>query len=132
MRTPIEELAERHGLAFTLLVSPTTPDDRVPELVARCRGFVYLVARTGITGERDTIPEVNARVQSIRRHTDLPVALGFGISRPEHVARATAAADAAIVGTALVRRMGEAADPVAAAVDYAETLVQALVARAPA
>lgn len=122
----LDELAARRGLAFSMLVAPTTPSRRLASLVGRCRGFVYVLARVGITGERRELPDVAGRVAAIRRHTDLPVAVGFGISTPEQVAGATEAADAAIVGSALVRRMGEADDPAAAAAEFARTLAAGL------
>ncbi len=121
--------AER-DLAFAMLVAPTTPPERVARLVGLCRGFVYLLARTGITGERDAAPDVAAGLAAVRAHApDLPVAVGFGISRPEHVAAVTSgehAADAAIVGSALVRRMAAADDPVAEAERFTAELASAV------
>ncbi|MCP3902516.1 MAG: tryptophan synthase subunit alpha [Planctomycetes bacterium] len=122
----LTELADRHDLAFSLLVAPTTPEPRIAELVARCRGFVYVLARSGITGEQDAAPEVSTRVEEVRRHTDLPVAVGFGISTAAHVAAVTRVAEGAIVGSALVRRM-DAADPVAAAAGFVGELAGGLV-----
>jgi tryptophan synthase alpha chain len=119
-------MALKAGLTFTLLIAPTTQPQRIASITKLCAGFVYMLARTGITGERDAAPEIDRHVQLIRRHTDLPIAVGFGISRPEHVAAVTRSADAAIVGSALVRRMGEAKDPVAAAADYCAELAGAL------
>jgi tryptophan synthase alpha chain len=120
------EIAASRGLAFSLLVAPTTPPRRLERIARRCRGFVYVLARVGITGEREAPPDVADRVEAVRQHTDLPVAVGFGISRPEHVAAVTAVADAAVVGSALVHRMGGAGDPARAAAEYAGTLVSAL------
>jgi len=88
-----------------------------------------VLARVGITGERSAPPDVADRVEAVRQHTDLPVAVGFGISRPQHVAAVTAVADAAVVGSALVHRMGGAGDPARAAAEYAGTLVAALAPR---
>ncbi len=116
-------------LAFAMLVAPGSPPERIARLTALSRGFVYLLARAGLTGERDGAPDVRAGVAAIRSHTDLPVACGFGISRPEHVAAVTAwpdGAEAAIVGSALVRRLAEAADPVADAEAFTATLAGAL------
>ena len=128
----LAELAARHGLSFTLLVAPTTPPDRVAGLVGRCSGFVYMIARLGITGEREMPPDVSGRVAGLRRATALPIAVGFGISRPEHVAAATASADAAIVGSAIVRRMGQGPDPAGAAADLVRQLAGGLARRAVA
>ena len=98
-------------------------------LLEHCRGFVYLLARTGITGEQETAPEIGPRLADIRSRSSLPVACGFGISRPEHVAAVTegpGGADAAIVGSALVRRMRDAADPVAEAERFTAELATGL------
>lgn len=119
-------LATDAGLSYTLLVSPTTTDRRLAEITSRCTGFIYLLARTGITGEREDAPEIAERVALIRQHTDLPIAAGFGISRPEHVAAVTASADAAIVGSALVRRMHDNATAIEAAASYVAELATGL------
>jgi tryptophan synthase alpha chain len=119
-------MAAGRGLCFSMLVAPTTPPQRLERIVSRCRGFVYVLARVGITGERQAPPDVAGLVEAVRGLTDLPVAVGFGISRPEHVAAVTAVADAAVVGSAIVRRMGGAGDPARAAAEYAATLTAAL------
>lgn len=92
------------GLDTVFLAAPTSPPRRL-ELVAKySSGFVYLVSRTGVTGERDQLAESAAPlVRAMREHTALPVALGFGISRPEHSAEAGRLADAVVVGSAFVR-----------------------------
>lgn len=99
-----------HGLTCSLLIAPTTPADRARAIAERCSGFVYLIARAGITGERDEAPEIAERVKMLRGVTRLPIACGFGISTADHVAAVVAHADAAIVGTALVRRLQAARD----------------------
>lgn len=116
-------------LAFALLVAPTTTDQRLDTLLPRCRGFVYLLARAGLTGEQSDAPDIAAAVERIRARCDLPIAVGFGISTAEHVAAVTAHADAAIVGSAIVRRMDAADDPAAAACDYVATLATGLTTR---
>jgi tryptophan synthase alpha chain len=126
----VSELAAQRGLSFTLLVAPTTPEPRIRAVVGLCSGFVYLLARAGLTGERDAAPEIGGRVATVRRHTDLPIAVGFGISSAAHVEAVTACADGAIVGSALVRRMGEAADPVRAASDFVGGLARGLTVKA--
>ncbi len=107
---PVSGLTSLHNLSFTLLVAPSSPPQRLEQIVGLCRGFVYVLARVGITGERDAIPPVAESVAAVRQLTTLPVAVGFGNSRPEQVKAVTSCADAAIVGSALVRCMGEAAD----------------------
>jgi len=100
------EACKAHGLTTTLLVSPTTPDDRAQAIAAASSGFVYMLARSGITGERSDAPlDIADRVRAIRKSVKTPIACGFGISTPEHVAAVTKHADGAIVGSALVRRL---------------------------
>ena len=122
-------IVDELDLAFALLVAPTTTDHRLDTLLPRCRGFVYLLARAGLTGEQSDAPDIAAAVDRIRARCDLPIAVGFGISTPEHVAAVTAHADAAIVGSAIVRRMDEADDPATAACGYVGTLATGLTAR---
>ncbi|MFG0258087.1 MAG: tryptophan synthase subunit alpha [Phycisphaerales bacterium JB043] len=111
---PVDEFAPLHhainesGLTASLLIAPTTPDDRAQRIASHCSGFVYILARTGITGEQADAPDVRARVESLQQVTDLPLACGFGISTAEHVRAVSEHADAVIVGSALVRRIEEA------------------------
>lgn len=105
------ELTEDSGLAHIRLVAPTTPEDRVRRIVAGASGFIYYVSRLGVTGERPDVAEgVGPDVARIKRHTDLPVAVGFGISRPEHVRQVAAHADGVVVGSAIVRTIAGSAD----------------------
>jgi len=104
------------GVALVALVAPTTPEERLAAIGASARGFVYTVSVTGTTGERqglsDDLREILARTKA---HTDVPVALGFGIGTPEAAAAAAdAGADGVIVGSRLVRAAAEAAEPAAA------------------
>jgi tryptophan synthase alpha chain len=89
----VSRLAHDAELTFTMLIAPTTQPIRITAITRLCTGFVYVLARTGITGERDAAPEVAARVEQVRQHTDLPIAVGFGISTPAHVAAVTRPAD---------------------------------------
>src|SRR5262249_54373500 len=111
---PIEEAATfRESLAAAaldtiFLLSPTTTDARIRRAAELGRGFLYGISRLGVTGARDRVASgAEALARRIRAHTDLPIALGFGISRPEHVAEVAAYADAAVVGSALVSRIAE-------------------------
>ncbi len=94
----------RHGLDTVFLAAPTSTQRRL-ELVARySTGFVYLVSRTGVTGERETLSDsVAPLIRAVRAVTDLPLAVGFGISRPEHVAELGRQVEAVVVGSAFVR-----------------------------
>lgn len=110
------ELCDQRGIALVPLVAPTTPDDRLARIGASARGFLYTVSLTGTTGERASmdgaLDEVLARAAA---HAEVPVAVGFGISTPAHVAAAAdAGADGVIIGSRLVRAAGGEGDPVAA------------------
>jgi tryptophan synthase alpha chain len=116
------------GLALVPLVAPTTPDERLARIGATATGFLYTVSVTGTTGERDGVGGGLAAILArAAAHTDVPVAVGFGISTPEQaVAAARAGADGVIVGTRLVRAAAESADPAAAAGDLVRGLARAL------
>jgi tryptophan synthase alpha chain len=109
---PIEEIgpwaaeADTAGVATVLLVAPSTPPERVERICARARGFVYAVARMGVTGERGDVGNDAAKVvERIRRCTDMPVCVGIGVSTPEQAAQFCEVADGVVVGSALVRRL---------------------------
>jgi tryptophan synthase alpha chain len=113
---PIEEAAEFRatlaaaGLDTIFLLSPTTTDARIRKAAELGRGFLYGISRLGVTGARATVAAgAEDMVARIRRHTDMPIALGFGISKPEHVAEVGRYADAAVVGSALVSLVAESA-----------------------
>jgi len=112
---PIEEAGEFRetlrgaGLDTIFLLSPTTTDARIRRAAELGSGFLYGISRLGVTGARDRVAAgAEELVRRIRRHSRLPIALGFGISRPEHVAEVGAFADAAVVGSALVSVIAEA------------------------
>jgi tryptophan synthase alpha chain len=104
------------GIALVPLVAPTTPDDRLAAIGARARGFLYTVSIAGTTGERQALSANLERVIArARASTEVPVALGFGISTPEQAsAAADAGAQGVIVGSRLVREAGAAEDPAGA------------------
>ncbi|HEY7498935.1 MAG TPA: tryptophan synthase subunit alpha [Vicinamibacterales bacterium] len=105
---PMRTLLVEAGLDPIFLISPTTNDDRIRKSSDLGRGFLYVISRLGVTGMRDRLPDgVEALLRRVRASSDLPVALGFGISRPEHVADACRVADAAVVGSALVNVVAE-------------------------
>jgi tryptophan synthase alpha chain len=116
------------GLTASLLIAPTTPMERAARIAKASSGFVYLLARTGITGERTDAPEVAERIAALREVTDLPIACGFGISTPEQVKAVAQHADAVIVGSALVRRVEDAAKSGADATAVARDFVASLAA----
>ena len=103
---PLAEICRREDFSLVQLVTPTTPRDRALRIVESSTGFLYYVSVTGITGERKELPpDVIDNVAQLRRETDLPVCIGFGISRPEHVRVLAPVADGLIVGSAIVRRL---------------------------
>ncbi|MBI3333084.1 MAG: tryptophan synthase subunit alpha [Candidatus Omnitrophica bacterium] len=90
------------------LAAPTSPDSRLRRIVRASTGFIYYVSLTGVTGARASLPpEIKAHVRSIKRLTDLPVCVGFGISGPDQVRQVAAVADGAIIGSALLNVIGE-------------------------
>ncbi len=101
------------GIDLIFLVAPTSTDERIKLVSEASSGFVYAVSRTGVTGVRQNLSEAAANlVQRVRRFTDLPVAVGFGVSTPEHVAEVWQHADAAVVGSRLVAEIeSNASDP---------------------
>lgn len=111
-------------LAFIRLVAPTTPTTRMAEIARTGSGFVYLISRLGVTGERaDLPPELPATAARLRAATALPLCIGFGISRPAQARSVAALADGVIVGSAIVRAANES---VAAAVRLAVELRRAI------
>jgi len=96
------------GLETVLLVAPTTPAERLPVILERCRGFVYCLARTGVTGRSaGESGDLRQRIAEVRALTTLPIAVGFGISTPDQAAALRGSADAVIVGAAFMRAIAE-------------------------
>jgi len=98
------DLVARHGLDLIQLVAPTTPADRSARILKNASGFVYCIAVAGTTGTRESLaPQLEGMLQTLKTQTDLPLAVGFGVSRPDQVASLRGQADGAIVGSAIVR-----------------------------
>lgn len=105
-----------HSLDTIFLAAPTSTESRLARIAAATSGFLYLISRTGVTGTRDALPEdLPAFVRRARQATQLPLAVGFGISLPTHVSVLGGIADAAVVGSAIVAEIEKAATPRAAA-----------------
>jgi tryptophan synthase alpha chain len=103
------EAMHRHGLAPIFLAAPTSPDDRLERIASASQGFVYAISRTGITGTRVALEsDAEQLVRRLRKFTKLPIAVGFGISNPEHFAAVGEFADAAVIGSALVATIEQA------------------------
>ena len=112
-----------------MLIAPTTPPDRRIEIARHCRGFVYFISVSGITGERAELPQSTIDgVAELRTHIDTPICVGFGISNPQTVAAVCAVADGAIVGSAIIHRITDHKDAptdqlVSAVGEFVETLL---------
>ncbi|MGI8770171.1 MAG: tryptophan synthase subunit alpha [Acidobacteriaceae bacterium] len=106
-----------NGLAPIFLAAPTSSDGRLRRIAAASEGFVYAISRTGITGTQHSVAtDAHSLVTRLRAYTDLPIALGFGISNPAHVAAVAEFADAAVIGSAIVALIEEASPADAAAI----------------
>jgi len=102
----LHALCREAGRDLIFMVAPTSTERHLREVAARASGFIYCVSLTGVTGARDRLPEeLPAFLQRVRAVTELPLALGFGISRPEHVAQVRDLVDAVVVGSALLDRL---------------------------
>lgn len=102
---------QSHGLDLIQLVAPTTTDERTKRILSSASGFLYCISVAGTTGVRDGLPEeLRAQLEHLRTQTDLPLAVGFGISRPEQVDLLRGAAQGVIVGSAIVRMLEPLAD----------------------
>lgn len=124
------ECGER-GISLVPLLAPTSTDQSIEESCRNASGFVYCVSVTGVTGARSEVSNRGIElVRRVRAHTDLPLAVGFGISTPDHVAQVGETAEAAVVGSALVRVTMES--PREEVVERASSFVASLAGRAPA
>ena len=104
--------ARAAGIDFIFLTAPTSDDARLPVIVKRASGFIYYVSITGITGTRSAdIADVGVALKRICKHTELPIAVGFGIKTPEQAAEIASVADAAVIGSALVDIIAANLDP---------------------
>jgi tryptophan synthase alpha chain len=102
------ELMKSHGLLSIRLIAPTTPPARMELIAKLAEGFIYYVSREGVTGEQTSLSsDIAAQVAEIKKHTSLPVAVGFGISTPDQAAEVAKESDAVVVGSAIVRQIGE-------------------------
>jgi tryptophan synthase alpha chain len=135
---PVEEsdalakVCRKEDFSLIQLITPTTPRDRAKRIADQTTGFIYYVSVTGITGERTELPpEIVDNVTQLRELTDLPICIGFGVSRPNHVRMLSPVADGLIVGSAVVRRVAQAAERGRETVlseigDYVEELLAAM------
>ena len=131
---PLQTIAYRHGLAIIYLVPPTAPDERIIASAQRTAagpgGFIYCVSLSGVTGSRTELPEhlqsFISRIRTATQAQKLPIAVGFGLSTPEHIATVTSYAEGAVIGSALVKLIDQhkGGNPVKAVKLYMEQLKQ--------
>jgi tryptophan synthase alpha chain len=129
-----EALMARAGMCAIYLIAPTTPDSRIELIVKRGSGFIYYVSREGVTGMQTKISDtIAAMTAKIRAHTDLPIAVGFGISNPDQARQVAASAEAVVVGSAIVNQIttvGKNFDLVPV-INFTSTLLQAVKTKTP-
>lgn len=125
-----ESLMREAGLRNIYLVAPTTPDERIALIVKRATGFIYYVSREGVTGMQQKVSDtIGMMTAKIRAHTNLPIAVGFGISNPEQARTVAANAEAIVVGSAIVNQIaahGKSPDLVAKIGAFVKTLAEAI------
>ena len=125
-----ESMMKAAGLCSIWLVAPTTPAERISAITARGSGFIYYISREGVTGMQQTLSDsIAERTRLIRDTTDLPIAVGFGISNPKQARQVAASSDAIVVGSAIVSRvaeLGDAAEMPVQVADYVRGLVDAI------
>ena len=115
---PLRKVCADRDFSLIHLVTPTTPQERMQRIADSSSGFIYFVSVTGITGERNELPpQLLDQVQWLRERTELPICIGFGISKVEHVKKLAPVADGLIVGSAIVRRLAESASTEAGIAD---------------
>jgi tryptophan synthase alpha subunit len=99
----VKKNCAENDLDLVMLLTPTSTDERIKRVTAEATGFIYCVSVTGVTGARSSLPTtLPALVRRIRTHTDLPIAVGFGISQREHIESLTQYADGAVIGSAII------------------------------
>ena len=125
-----ERLMRTAGLCAIWLVAPTTPEERIARIVRRGSGFIYYISREGVTGMQEQVAaNIAGMTARIRQHTDLPIAVGFGISNPDQAKLVAANADAVVVGSAVVNQiaqLGQSADGVTRLTEFVKSLAVAV------
>ena len=123
------EVARSARLDLIQLIAPTTPPDRATRILKTCSGFVYCISVAGTTGVRDELPsELSDHLSRLRAKTDLPLAVGFGVSRPDQVRSLRGLADGVIVGSAIVRQVEESSGSVETAASSVGDFARAMIA----
>lgn len=124
-----KRILDENNLCTVFLTAPTTTESRLDIVAAHCTGFVYYVSRLGVTGEQTSVAaDLQQAVARIRKHTDKPIAVGFGISTPDHARQVAGLADGVVVGSAIVRliaSLGDSKEIPAKVEAFAKSLVEA-------
>ncbi len=125
---PLHTALQDRGIALIYLLAPTSTDDRVSAIAGVAKGFLYYVSRTGVTGARQDISaDLEENLKRIRTMTDLPIAVGFGVSKPEQAVTVTQHADGAVIGSAIVRIIEECPEsPEREAARFLKSFIKAL------
>ena len=106
--SPLKKELDKTGVHSIFLIAPTSTEERIKKITAQANGFIYYVSRTGVTGEQKSMSDdIEEHINLIKKHSKLPIAVGFGVSNPEHVCEISKFADGVVVGSAIVRRIGE-------------------------
>lgn len=122
-------VCRQHGLDLVFLLAPTSTDERIANVAQRASGFIYCVSLTGVTGQRDQIPDLAAYLARVRAQTSVPLAIGFGISTPDHVRQVGEVADGAVIASAMINFLDTVPESEQAAA--AEQFVRGLRGEAP-
>lgn len=121
------KLARINKIATIFLASPTSTPKRIRNIAKNSRGFIYYVSLTGVTGARSELPEdIASKIKAIKSVTDKPVAVGFGVSNRKQAGQIAAAADGVIVGSAIVKMIGEAKNPIPGVIRFARSIGKAV------
>ena len=119
-----DQRSELRELNRIYLIAPTSTDERIKKICDASSGFIYLVSLTGITGKRTAVSNtISGSIAKIRKYTDKPIAVGFGISKPEHAKEVSKLADGVIVGSAVVDRLHK--QGIKSAIKFVESLRKA-------
>ncbi len=109
--SPLKKELDKTGVHSIFLIAPTSTEERIKKITDQANGFIYYVSRTGVTGEQKSMSvDIEEHINLIRKYSELPIAVGFGVSNPEHVSEISKFADGVVVGSAIVRRIGEGGD----------------------
>jgi len=125
---PLKRALDEKDLRMIFLITPTSNEERVKKITKQASGFIYYVSRTGVTGVTDNLSDdMEEHITLIRKYSSLPIAVGFGVSKPEHVSLVTNMADGVIVGSAIVKKVaagGDSDEMINDVKTFVETLVK--------